>query len=76
MNENQSTIAEKHEIIKPLIDKIDSIIDNCYRDCHNKFYKTFQNKCEQDTTLTINSNNETVNLTTADKSMNLYELKK
>ena len=36
MNENQLSIVKKYENIKPLIHKIDSIIDNCYRNCHNK----------------------------------------
>ena len=37
-NQNQLTIVKQYEIIKPLIHKIDSIIDNCIRDCHNKFF--------------------------------------
>ena len=36
MNKNQSTIVEEYEFSKPLIHQIDSIIDKCYRGCHNK----------------------------------------
>ena len=35
---NQITIVKKFEIYKPLFHKKDSIIDNCYRDCHNKCF--------------------------------------
>ena len=34
MNENQLTVEYKFD--NPLIQKIDSIIDNGIRDCHNK----------------------------------------
>ena len=40
MNENQLTVVEKIEIIKPIIHRIYSIIDICYRDCHNKSFHT------------------------------------
>ena len=55
---------------------IDSIIDNCYRDCHSKYYHTFDYKCEYDIKLTNISNNEIINLKISDKNMNLYELNK
>ena len=76
MDENQLTIVKKCEIIKPLIHRIDSIIDNCYRDCHNKYYHTFEYKCEYDIQLTNIRNNEIINITFSDKSMGLFELNK
>ena len=36
MNDNQLTIVKEYEFDSPLIQKIDSIIDKCIRDCHNK----------------------------------------
>ena len=42
MNKNQLTIVKEYECIKPLTHKIDSLIDNCYRDCHNKYHHTFE----------------------------------
>ena len=36
MNKNQLTIVKEYEFDNPLIHKIDSIIDNSIRDCHNK----------------------------------------
>ena len=38
MNENQLTLVKEYEFDKPLLQKIDSIIDNCYRDCHKKIF--------------------------------------
>ena len=35
MNENQLTIVKDYEFDNSLIQKIDSIIDNIIRDCHN-----------------------------------------
>ena len=36
MNENKLTFVKEYEFDKPLIQKIDSIKDSCYRDCLNK----------------------------------------
>ena len=44
MNENQLTMVKKYQFDKPLIHKIDSIIDNCYRDCHTKYFHTFKQR--------------------------------
>ena len=38
MNKNQLTVVKEYEYVKPLIQKIDSLIDNCYRDCHKNFF--------------------------------------
>ena len=32
----ENVIVKEYEIDNPLIQKIDFIIDNCIRDCHNK----------------------------------------
>ena len=42
MDENQLTIVKKYEIVKPLIHKIDSIKESCYRDCHDKHFHIFK----------------------------------
>ena len=76
MNENQLTIVKEYEFNNSLIQKIDSIIDNCIRDCHNKYFRTFDHICEYDLNFTNISNNEIVNFTIFDKSMGLYELNK
>ena len=53
-----------------------SIIDNSIRECHNKYFHTFDLICEYDLNFTIITNNETVNFTLSDKSMGVYELNK
>ena len=76
MKKNQLTIVKGYEFIKPLIHKIDSIIDSCYRDCHNKYCYTFEYICEYDIKLTKITTNEIFEITISDKSLCLYELNK
>ena len=72
----ENVIVKEHEIDNPLIQKIDSIIDNCIRDCHNKYFHTFDHICEYNLNFTNITNNETVNFLISDKSMGMYELNK
>ena len=74
MNENELFVVKEYEFDNPLITKIDSIIHNCYRDCHNEYYHTFKYVCIYDIKVTNITNNETVNFTISDESMNLFEL--
>ena len=76
MNENQLTIVEEFQFNNPLIQKIDFLIDNSMRDCHNKYIHTFDHICEYDLNFTNFGNNETVNFTISDKRMGMYELNK
>ena len=55
---------------------MDSITDNCHRDCQNKYFQVSEYKCVHVIKIRNNKINGIVNLTIADKSMNLYELKK
>ena len=73
---NENVIVREYEIDKPLIQKIDCIIDDCIRDCQKNFPHTFDHLCVYDINLTNITNIEIVNLTISGKSMNLYELKK
>ena len=74
MNENQLAIVKEYEFDNPLIQKIDSIIDDCIRDCNCKYFHTFDHVCEYDLNFTNLGNNETVIFTISDKSMGMYEL--
>ena len=74
MNGNELYIVKEFEFYNPSIHKVDSIIDNCYRDCHNKYFHTFKYVCIYDIKLTNITNNETINLTISDESLGLYEL--
>ena len=76
MNNNQLTIVKEYKFDKPHIQKIDSLIDNSIRDCHNKYFHTFDHICEYNLNFTNITNNETVNFTISDKSMGMYELNK
>ena len=72
----ENVIVKEYEFDNPLIQKIDSIIDDCIRDCHNKYFHTFDHICEYNLNFTNTTNNESVNFTISDKSMGLYELNK
>ena len=72
----ENVVVKEYETDKPLIQKIDSIIDNFIRDCHHKYFHTFEHICEYDLNFTNIGNNETVNFTISNKSIGLYELNK
>ena len=76
MDENQLNILKEYEFDKPLNHKIDSIIDKSNRDCQNKNFQTLEYKCIYNNKLTNIGNIEIVNLTSTDKSMNIYEFKR
>ena len=72
----ENVIVKEYEIGNPLIQEIHSIIDNCIRDCHNKYFHTFDHIYEYNLNFTNITNNETVNFLISDKSMGMYELNK
>ena len=76
MNENELYVVKEYKFDNPLITEIDSIVDKCYRDCHNKYLHKFKYECIYDINLTNITNNEIFNLTISDKNMGLHELKK
>ena len=67
-------MKKEYEFDKALFHKMDSIIDNCIRHCHNKHFHTFVYKYVNDIKLTKICDDEIVNLTIADKNINLCEL--
>ena len=72
----ENVIVKEYEFSKPPVQKIDSLIDKSIRNCHNKYFHTFDHICENDLNFTSISNNETVNFTICDRSMGLCELNK
>ena len=58
MNENQLTNVKEYEFDNLFIQRIDSIIDKCFRDCHNKYFRSFDHVCVYDIKLTSIANNE------------------
>ena len=74
MNENELYKLKEYKFDNPLFHKIDSIKDGCYRDCHNNNFHTFKYICIYDIKLTNTTNNEIINTSISDESMNLFEL--
>ena len=74
MNGNELYVVKEYKFDNPLITKIVSIRNSCYRDCHNKCFHNFKYECIYDIKFTNITNNELINLTISAKSMNLYEL--
>ena len=72
MDLNQLTIVEEYEFDNPSIQKINFLIDISIRDCHNKYFHTFDHICEYDLNFTNITNNETVNITISGKTMGMY----
>ena len=71
---NENVIVKEYEFNNPPNQKIDSIIEKSIRDCHDKYFHTFDHICEYDLNFTNITNNERVNFTMSDKCMGLYEL--
>ena len=76
MNENELYVVKEYIFDNPLITDINSIIDRCFKDCHNKFFHNFKYECIYDINFTDITNIEIFNLTISGKNMNVYELKK
>ena len=76
MNENQLTIVKQYDFNNPHLHKIDSLIDNSIRDCHDKYFHTFEHICEYKLNFTNTTNNETVNFTISEKCIGMFELNK
>ena len=66
-------MVKEYEFNNPLSHKIDSLIDNSIRDCHNKYFHTFDHICEYNLNFTITSINEIINFTISDKNIGLFE---
>ena len=71
MNENDLYVVKEYKFDNPIITEIDSILDKCFRGCHNSYFHNFKYECIYDIKLTNITNNEIINLTIIGKSMNL-----
>ena len=74
--ENEFYVVKEYKFCNPLTPEIDSIKDNCFRDCHSSYFHNFKYDYIYDIKLTSINNNETFNLIISGKSISLYELKK
>ena len=73
---NENFIVKKYQFDEPHIQKIDSLIDNSIRDCHDKYFHTFDHICEYDLIFRNITNNELIDFTISGKNMGSYELNK
>ena len=73
----KNAIDKEYDFDEPLIHEIiDSLFDNCIRDCQKKYFHTLDHLCVYVINLTNITNNEIFNLTITGKSTKLYELNK
>ena len=55
---------------------MNSVLDGCFKDCHNKSFHKFNYECIYDIKFKNIAKNETVNFTVSGKNMDLYDLNK
>ena len=66
--------VKEYEFHKPLLSKIDSISDNCIRDCKKNYYHTHRFTLEYNTNFTNKRNNEMYSLPNSNIAVGSYEL--
>ena len=71
---NENVFVKEYEFNNSRIQNIDSIIDNSIRDCHDKYFHTFDHICEYDLNFTNITNKEIVNFSISHKCMGMYEV--
>ena len=76
MNENELYVVKEYKVDNPINTEIASIIDKCFRDCHNNYFHKFKYECIYDIKFTNTTNKEIINLTISGKNMGLFELNK
>ena len=76
MNENELYVVKEYKFDNPIITELDSIIDKCFRHCHNSYFHNFKYECFYDIKLTNITNKELIILTISGKSMGLFEINK
>ena len=69
MNENVLYLAKEYKFDNPIITEIDSMLDKCFKGCHNKYSHEIKFECIYDIKLENITNIEIVNLTISGKSM-------
>ena len=52
MSENELYLVKENIFDNPIVQKIDSPIDNSIRGCHHKYFHTFDHICEFDLNFT------------------------
>ena len=76
VNENQLTIVKEYKFNNILLKDIDYIFDKCIKDCYKNYFQSIRNICSYNIEFTNILNNEKINLTISDKSLNIFYLNK
>ena len=76
MNKNEIYAVQEYKFDNPLITEIDSILGNCFNDCHNNSLHKFKYECIYDPEHTNITIKEIISLTIGGKIMNSYDLNK
>ena len=45
MNENELYVVKEYKFDNPLITNVDSIKENCFNDCRDKYFHEFKERC-------------------------------
>ena len=59
MNENELYVVKEYKFDNSLITDKDSIINSCFKDCHDIYFRNFKNECVYDIKVTNIPDNET-----------------
>ena len=71
MIEIELYFVKEYTFVNPLNQKIDSLIDNSIRDCHEKYFHKIKYRYVYDIKFTNISNNEKIDFKLSDKTMGL-----
>ena len=73
---SENFVVKDCEFNNPLIQKIESLIDDSLKDCHSNYFHTLDHICVYGIFFTNITYNETVNFPISTKNTGLYELNK
>ena len=69
MKENELYVVKEDKFDNPIVTDIDYIIENCFNDCSDNYFHEIKYECIFDFRPKNITNNEIINLTVSDKSV-------
>ena len=76
MNESESNLVKKCSFDNPPCCELDSVLDSCFKDCHNKYFHKGKYECIYDIKFKNIAINGMIDFTVSGKNMDLFELNK
>ena len=76
MKESEFHLVKENMFDNPLCSEMDSILNNCFSDCHNNFFHKFKYECIYDIEYKNIVKNEMINFAVSGKTMDLNDLNK